>query len=168
MTKTIIKMGIFMAIVIVLFAILVIAINRARYRGKITECKRNLKALGTYINVNEKYTKTGREFWLELLGKKELDKLAQNDKYILKCPLCGRVNGNHTIQSVDYRGPKKDILNYKKNEPIGADRIGNHGPGKGGNILLMDLSVHESNNLEVREEALGSKLWERANETTCE
>jgi prepilin-type processing-associated H-X9-DG protein len=41
----------------------------------------------------------------------------------------------------DYRGPANDLRSLRAGDPLGADKVGNH--GKGGNVLLADGSVLE-------------------------
>ena len=41
---------------------------------------------------------------------------------------------------VQYRGPVEDVNRVRKG-PVGADLMGAHGPGHGGNVLLRDGSV---------------------------
>jgi hypothetical protein len=48
----------------------------------------------------------------------------------LNCPVKGR------SAEIDYRGPARPLHLMERDEPIVADRPGNHGPGNGGNVLL--------------------------------
>lgn len=45
-------------------------------------------------------------------------------------------------KEIDYRGPAKALRELRNDEPMAADRIGNHGPGKGGNVLLKTGQVY--------------------------
>jgi hypothetical protein len=42
---------------------------------------------------------------------------------------------------IDYRGPSASLRGMDKNDPIAADRPGNHGAGEGGNVVLRGGSV---------------------------
>ena len=42
---------------------------------------------------------------------------------------------------IDYRGPASPIRRMDRDDPIVADRPGNHGPGAGGNVVLRSGSV---------------------------
>ena len=48
----------------------------------------------------------------------------------LNCPVKGR------SPEIDYRGPARPLPQMRPDEPILADRPGNHGPGMGGNVVL--------------------------------
>lgn len=48
----------------------------------------------------------------------------------------------NTRKEIDYRGPARLLREIRNEEPIAADRIGNHGPGKGGNVLLKTGQVY--------------------------
>jgi hypothetical protein len=47
-----------------------------------------------------------------------------------------------TRKEIDYRGPSKPLREIRNEEPMAADREGNHGPGKGGNVLLKTGQVY--------------------------
>lgn len=65
-----------------------------------------------------------------------------------------------TRKDIDYRGPSKPLREIGNDEPIVADRVGNHGPGKGGNVLLKTGAVHT-----VPE---NHALWATASRTTSD
>jgi len=48
----------------------------------------------------------------------------------LNCPVKG------PSPEIDYRGPVRPLHLMERDEPILADRPGNHGPGMGGNVVL--------------------------------
>jgi len=48
----------------------------------------------------------------------------------------------NTRREIDYRGPAKLLRELKNDEPMAADRPGNHGAGKGGNVLLKTGQVY--------------------------
>lgn len=47
-----------------------------------------------------------------------------------------------TRKEIDYRGPARFLRELKNEEPMAADRPGNHGPRKGGNVLLKTGACH--------------------------
>jgi hypothetical protein len=63
-------------------------------------------------------------------------------------------------KEIDYRGPARPFREIRNEEPIAADRVGNHGPGKGGNVLLKTGHVYT-----VPE---GHPLWAAAAQTTSD
>lgn len=70
------------------------------------------------------------------------------------CPVKGRPG------EIDYRGPARPLRELANEDPMAADRVGNHGPGRGGNVLRKDGAVHEAGE--------GDPLWTRAAETTSD
>ena len=174
MIKSIIKIGVFVGIIVSLIAIVSLLAFDARRRGKISYCQNNLRNLGNlayyYIidakRDNAKIQKRGSEFWREGDFYGEWKKQKVKDLDIFICPLTDKYSADAKEPiSIDYRGPQLDPFEYKKNEPIGADKVNNHGEGMGGNVLLMDLSV-SSASISVTAEIADSALWKKANETT--
>jgi len=120
-------------------------------------CRANLTVLGMAIRVGElpnspKWDPVGkgRDFF------RNQDKWPtyQQRDVDLYCP----VKGTH--KECDYRGPAKVLRDIKNDEPIAADRIGNHGPEKGGNVLLKTGAVHTA--------GLKDALWAAAAQTTAD
>jgi peptidylprolyl isomerase len=78
---------------------------------------------------------TGDAFWLKLSSPKTpiLDpKLFE----IYQCPVENVDEGG-----CDYRGPANNVNKMKDGDPVGADVDGNHGVGRGGNILRKSGDV---------------------------
>ena len=78
---------------------------------------------------------TGRRFFSDLAhwparSPRELDQKT------FTCPVLGRSPGGLDPANIDYRGPIKSIRNLQTTDVLAADRIGNHGPREGGNVLL--------------------------------
>jgi len=72
----------------------------------------------------------------------------------LSCPV------RNVPGDLDYRGPAVSLRKLKNEDPICADRVGNHGAGKGGNVLLRTGAVHACDEKDA--------LWLRAAETTSD
>ena len=70
------------------------------------------------------------------------------------CPVKG------TRDDLDYRGPALPLRKLALGDPLAADRVGNHGPGKGGNVLTKTGGVHTCPE--------DHPLWRRALETTSD
>jgi hypothetical protein len=120
-------------------------------------CRANLTVIGMAIRVGElpsspKWDKagTGRAFFANYkewpsYQKREFDPC---------CPV------KATRKEIDYRGPARVLREIKNEEPMAADRPGNHGPGKGGNVLLKTGACHTV--------AENHALWAAAAQTTSD
>lgn len=102
-------------------------------------CRANLTIIGMAIRVGElpsspKWDAAGR-------GREFFANYAKWPSYQQRdfdpcCPV------KATRKEIDYRGPATPLREIRNDEPMAADRIGNHGPGKGGNVLLKTGQVH--------------------------
>lgn len=101
---------------------------------------------------------TGSAFWLGLSRTSPplIDDQEPESWKLFSCPVMNRVL---PPGETDYRGPKVDVNTLQEDDPIGADKEGNHGPGKGGCVLLKSG--------EVKVVEADDPLWLRAAETTC-
>jgi hypothetical protein len=72
--------------------------------------------------------------------------------------VCCPVKGTH--REIDYRGPARPLREIQNGEPIASDRPGNHGPKKGGNVLLKTGQVYTV--------AERDPLWSAAAQTTSD
>lgn len=72
----------------------------------------------------------------------------------LHCPVKG------TKDDIDYRGPAASLRQMKDGDPIIADRPGNHGPGEGGNVVMLRGEIHACPETHP--------LWLRAARTTSD
>lgn len=82
---------------------------------------------------------TGEAFWLSLT---QTQPALIDPRYseVFRCPVRGK---DEWWGNCDYRGPAAMLRGIAGTDPIGADREGNHGPGKGGNVLLASGEVKE-------------------------
>ena len=120
-------------VLVTLVAILGSAYASMRKRSDIEMCGVNLRTLYTAIRSGEhpgspkwNAAGTGRQF----LASQEAWPTRQERPLDLNCPVKG------PSASIDYRGPGRLLPLMDKDEPILADRPGNHGPGEGGWVVL--------------------------------
>ncbi len=120
-------------------------------------CRGNLLAIYMTMRSGELFGSphwddagTGREF----LARRDRWPTRQMRPLDLSCPVRGRSPG------IDFRGPARKLRELKPDEPILADRPGNHGAGRGGNVALKSGQI-----LGVPEDHV---LWQRAAQTTSD
>ena len=120
-------------------------------------CRANLTVIGMSIRVGELPSSpkwdgvgTGRAFFANY---KKWPSYQQRE-FDPCCPVKG------TRKEIDYRGPSRFLRELKNEEPMAADRPGNHGPGKGGNVLLKTGACHTV--------AENHALWAAAAQTTSD
>lgn len=131
--------------------VLVSLYSSARTRGREAWCRNNLRHLGTLAWNNREAidpARTGRDFWQAVREAQFRDvrgKWREINPDPFACPVLGTTVSNvEKPDSIGYRGPMKVRDNFRetpKDEPIGADRIGNH--SSGGFVLRLDTSVQE-------------------------
>jgi hypothetical protein len=93
---------------------------------------------------------TGRAF----LAARDRWPVRQARDLDLTCPVKG------AFDDLDYRGPALPLRKLALEDPVAADRPGNHGPGWGGSVLLKNGAVHAC--------AETDPLWLRAARTTSD
>jgi len=145
------------ALAVFLSALLLVFFVSMRKESSEELCRANLTVLGMAIRVGELPSSPkwdamgkGRDFF----RNQEKWPTYQQRSVDLYCP----VKGTH--QDCDYRGPAKPLRELRNDEPMAADRIGNHGPEKGGNVLLKTGAVHTV--------GLKDPLWAAAAQTTSD
>lgn len=147
-----------------LFAILaVVFFLSVKRRDRHESCRLNLTLLSIEIlRADPRHPElwdavpAGRQFWLQH-PRWPIVAVRPIRPQMLICPVYGRTRPG---DGTDYRGPVRTLSRLKPDDPFGADRPGNHGPGAGGNVLLRSgelLTVSESD-----------ALWRRASETTSD
>jgi hypothetical protein len=102
-------------------------------------CRVNLTVIGMSIRdgalpSSEKWDAAGRG--REFFANKDKWPRYQQIDFDPCCPVKG------TRTEIDYRGPAKFLRELKNDEPMAADRPGNHGAGKGGNVLIKTGQVY--------------------------
>jgi hypothetical protein len=123
----------------------------SRTRGREAYCRNNMRHLGTLAWNNREAidpSRTGRDYWQAVREAQFRDvrgnwREIQPDPFV--CPVLAMTTSNvQDARTIDYRGPVKIREQFQetpKDEPIGADRIGNH--SSGGNVLRLDTSVKD-------------------------
>jgi hypothetical protein len=120
-------------------------------------CRANLTVIGMAIRVGELPSSPkwdaagrGRVFFANYKNWPSY----QQREFDPCCPVKG------TRKDIDYRGPARFLRELKNEEPMAADRLGNHGPGKGGNVLLKTGACYTV--------AENHALWAAAAQTTSD
>lgn len=120
-------------------------------------CRANLTLIGMAIRVGElpssaKWDAAGRG--RDFFANQERWPAYQKRPIDLCCPVKAE------RREIDYRGPALPLREIKNDEPMAADRPGNHGRGKGGNVLLKTGQVYTA--------SLADPLWAAAARTTSD
>ena len=100
------------------------------------------------------------------------------DPDMFDCPVDGLHDPDwDTPETIDYRGPAvafppRRLKDFDPGVPFAADRVGNHGPGEGGFVLYLNLTVRErvpelGVDRVVQADAEGA-AWVRAAESTTD
>jgi hypothetical protein len=141
----------------------------ARTRGSEAYCRNNLRHLGTLAWNNREAidpSRVGRDFWQAVREAQFRDvrgKWREINPDPFVCPVLGATVSNvQDPKTIDYRGPAKVREQFRetpKDEPIGADRLGNH--SSGGFVLRLDTSLQEIPRLVDRAKE-GDPLWAAA------
>jgi hypothetical protein len=120
-------------------------------------CRANLTVIGMAIRVGDLPSSPkwdgaglGRAFFA---NHAKWPSYQQRD-FDPRCPV------KATNKEIDYRGPARFLRELKNDDPMAADRVGNHGPGKGGNVLLKTGACHTVSENHV--------LWAAAAQTTSD
>jgi hypothetical protein len=142
---------------LLLLSLLVVFFVSMRRDSSEELCRANLTLLGMAIRVGDlpdspKWDAAGkgRDFFIN----QEKWPAYQQREIDLFCPVKG------TRKEIDYRGPSRFLRDIRRGEPIAADRPGNHGQGKGGNVLLKTGQVYTVSQSHA--------LWVAAAQTTSD
>ena len=168
-----VKLALGLVVIVGALSLLAVLYVGARERGKVSHCRNNLRHLGILAVINWQEIapeETGRRFWQGVRVVKYRNtrgqwKYPDYDPFI--CPVLNRTSTNMEDSSaIDYRGPRtirEFLRDTPKEEPIGADRPGNH-PGGGGHVLRIDTSVDESERVRELVEAAKAEdpIWSAA------
>ena len=146
--------------ILILFALSLFIVPVSTHCGRTFACSSNLKALwSAQLNYASQYgrphgdmpTETGGSFWLRL---QETPKPLIDRYEPFFCPLACE---DPVAGRTSYRGPTRPVATHRDEDPVGADREGNH-DDEGGWVLtkLGDIRFCDSH----------EALWIRARETT--
>ena len=132
-------------------SIALIVSMRAMRRAAEVSCANNLNQLWRAHNIQISQfhsagpmtDETGEAFWLYLTQKLVV---GPSMPELFKCPYAGSLPG-----PCDYRGPRQSVNKFIADDPVGADKPGNHGVGNGGNVLQKQGHVQHCEE--------GSALW---------
>lgn len=151
---TLVEMLVVIVIISILAGLLIPVINIALRRAKIAACSHNLGQLFKTAQLYGTRHKgawpsgQGEEFWLSL-QKTQPPLIKEGLSAVFACPLKERFGGPGTC---DFRGPANPVSRLDADDPVGADKSGNHGEEYAGNVLRLAGDVQEAE--------LGDKLWE--------
>jgi len=151
---TLVELLVVIVIIGILSSLLIPAIVHAMFRARVTACAHNqnqLYQLGTVYSSSHKGnwpSARGEELWLSL--RRMIPPLIEAEQAeILACPATQVEIGP---DETHFRGPALPMGKLNATDPLGADKVGNHGELYGGNVLLKDGSVQEYE--------LGAPKWE--------
>lgn len=147
---TLVELLVVIVIIGILAALLIPAIGRAMRNARVVRCTNNLTQLWKVQDVYKSRfggagglfpDDTGGRFWirLSLTTPALVDPApAAGTHAIFDCPV---KPGQVTAGTTDYRGPATNVNGAVPDDPVGADVVGNHGPGGGGNVLRKSGDV---------------------------
>lgn len=146
------------AAAVALAALVISLFASTKRRASYELCAGNLKLIDRAMRVGELFDSPK---WEAAGSGRAL--LARPDRWPVQVimayePFCPVKGGEP--REIDYRGPAKPLREIRNDDPMCADRPGNHGPGQGGNVLLKSGDIHAA-----RE---GDAIWKRASETTSD
>jgi prepilin-type N-terminal cleavage/methylation domain-containing protein/prepilin-type processing-associated H-X9-DG protein len=142
---TLVEMLVVIVIISILAGLLLPVIVHVLHRVRVANCAHNLKQL---YAAGQVYATSHKGNWPPGRGDELWISFQQGHPPLLEAKqaelcLCPVKQDSDRRGETDYRGPLLPWLKYRAVDPIGGDKPGNHGEGRGGNILLCDGSVHE-------------------------
>lgn len=142
---TLVELLVVIVIIGILSSLLLPIIGSSIRRVKILNCAHNqqqLYKLGVVYSSSHKGSwpsATGEDLWLSL--RRMMPPLIEAEHaVILHCPVTEEDPGTEETQ---FRGPVVPFGKVGSVDPLGADKIGNHGEHYGGNVLFKDGRVEE-------------------------
>ncbi|HZE98649.1 MAG TPA: type II secretion system protein [Planctomycetota bacterium] len=142
---TLVELLVVIVIIGILSSLLLPAITHAIFRAKVATCQHNqqeLYKLGLVYSSSHKAQwppGKGGDLWVSL--RRMVPPLIEPDHAsILTCAVLGEECGP---DETHFRGPEVPLSKLGAADPLGADKVGNHGEQYGGNVLLKDGSVSE-------------------------
>jgi prepilin-type N-terminal cleavage/methylation domain-containing protein len=141
---TLIELLIVVAIIALLASLLLVAVNHALRRAKVTQCTNNLRELGLhvtmYYNRYQRYPQSVGPAFLQALRREGRPPLIEDADKLFVCPLSGV---EASPEAVTYRGPVEPVVEgrLKHSTPIACDRVENHGEDRSINVLYPNGRV---------------------------
>ncbi|HLY09258.1 MAG TPA: prepilin-type N-terminal cleavage/methylation domain-containing protein [Planctomycetota bacterium] len=157
---TLVELLVVIVIIGILSSLIIPAIVHALFRVRVTACahnQRQLYQLGTVYSSSHKGTwpsLRGEELWLSL-HRMVPPLIEENQAEVLACPCLQTEIGP---DETHFRGPALPLGKMGATDPLGADKVDNHGPTLGGNVLLRDGSVQEYEKAHPKWEECATKL----------
>jgi prepilin-type N-terminal cleavage/methylation domain-containing protein len=157
---TLVELLVVIVIIGILSSLLIPAIVHALFRVRVTACasnQRQLYQLGTVYSSSHKGnwpSATGEELWLSL--RRTVPPLIETDHQELLSCACLQVQIGP--DETHFRGPTLPAGRLRVTDPMGADKVGNHGEDLGGNVLMRDGSVQEFEKAHPKWEECATKL----------
>ena len=151
---TLVELLVVIVIIGILAGLLLPVISHVLFRAKVTTCMHNqqqLYKLGTVYATSHKGSwpsAKGEELWLSL-RRMVPPLIEEKHASIMHCKVLDPQLGT---DETNYRGPLVPFAKVGNCDPLGADKIGNHGDQYGGCVLYKDGSVQEHD--------LGSPEWD--------
>ena len=157
---TLVELLVVIVIIGILAGLIIPVITHAIFRTKVTTCMHNqqqLYKLGTVYASSHKGSwpsAKGEDLWLSL--RRMVPPLIEADHaVILHCMV---LDPELTVDETNYRGPTVSFAKLGICDPLGADKIGNHGEQHGGCVLYKDGSVQEHDLASIKWEECATKL----------
>jgi len=157
---TLVELLVVIVIIGILTSLLLPAITNGMRTARIAACasnQRQLYQLGTIYASTHKGnwpSARGEELWLSL-RRMVPPLIEEGHAAVLACPVKGE---ELAPDEADFRGPALPWGKIGAADPIGADKVGNHGDQDGGNVLLRDGSVQIYEKSHLRWEECATKL----------
>jgi hypothetical protein len=154
--------GLFLLGVPCLAALLLPAIARATRNAKVISCVNNQSQLWKMMNNymvmyggsrKAMPSTTGGAFWLEL-SRTSPPLVDPSMMDIYECAVEG---GPNAAGTTDYRGPAGNVNTFGDGDPVGADKVGNHGRGEGGNVVRKSGDIQTVSEMDPLWTAAGAK-----------
>ena len=142
---TLVEMLVVIVIIGILAGIMLPVIGHVLFQAKVTKCQRHLNQLyqlGTVYSASHQgkwLPGKSEELWVSL--KKTAPPLIEESQTeLLSCAVRDEELGP---EETHFRGPVVPFSKVGGVDPLGADKVGNHGETRGGNVLFKDGSVRE-------------------------
>jgi prepilin-type N-terminal cleavage/methylation domain-containing protein len=141
---TLIELLIVVAIIGILVALLIVAVNKGLVAARVTQCANNLRELGHHVTIysmrNKHYPRQVGPAFLQALRSEGIRPVLEDADALFVCPLAGT---EPSPTANDYRGPATTVVDgrVKHSTPIACDRETNHAGEGSINVLYPNSRV---------------------------